>query len=147
MNKLKKMNILILTIFIIANMFSFFKTISNARVMTTAPVTSTNSSSTTSTGSGKGISIDVDDYKPSNLTEDTETINFANNIIGLFQALGSIVSVLALVLIGIKYMMGSVEEKAEYKQTMIYYIIGAILVFAISNISAVIYDFAQTLNS
>ena len=141
------MNILILTIFIIANMFSFFKTISNARIMTTAPVTSTNSSSTTSTGSGKGISIDVDDYKPSNLTEDTETINFANNIIGLFQALGSIVSVLALVLIGIKYMMGSVEEKAEYKQTMIYYIIGAILVFAISNISAVIYDFAQTLNS
>ena len=147
MSKLKKINILILTIFIIANMFSFFKTISNARIMTTAPVTSTNSSSTTSTGSGKGISIDVDDYKPSNLTEDTETINFANNIIGLFQALGSIVSVLALVLIGIKYMMGSVEEKAEYKQTMIYYIIGAILVFAISNISAVIYNFAQTLNS
>ena len=57
------------------------------------------------------------------------------------------VSVLALVLIGIKYMTGSIEEKAEYKETMMYYIVGAILVFAISNISAMIYNFAQTLNN
>ena len=42
-------------------------------------------------------------------------------------------------------MIGSVEEKAEYKKTMIYYIIGAIMVFAISNISAMIYNFAKTL--
>ena len=125
MNKLKKIKILILTIFIITIMFSFFNIISNAA----------------------GVSINVNDYKPSNLIEDTETISFANKIIGLFQAVGNIVSVLALVLIGIKYMMGSIEEKAEYKETMIYYIIGAILVFAISNISAMIYNFAQTFNS
>ena len=131
MNKLKKINILILTIFIIANMFSFFKTTSNAAKTT----------------SGKGLSINVSDYKPSDLSEDTDTINFANKIIGIFQAVGSIVSVLALVLIGIKYMTSSIEEKAEYKETMIYYIVGAILVFAISNISAIIYNFAQTLNN
>ena len=71
----------------------------------------------------------------------TSTVNMMNKIIGAFQAIGSIVSVLALILIGIKYMMGSVEEKAEYKQTMIAYIIGAILVFGISNISAILYDF------
>lgn len=112
-------------------MFSFFKTTSNAA----------------NTTSGKGLSINVSDYKPSDLSEDTDTINFANKIIGIFQAVGSIVSVLALVLIGIKYMTGSIEEKAEYKETMIYYIVGAILVFAISNISAMIYNFAQTLNN
>lgn len=43
-------------------------------------------------------------------------------------------------------MMGSAGEKAEYKETMTYYIIGAILVFAISNISAMIYNWAKTLN-
>ena len=76
-----------------------------------------------------------------------ENITNANKVIGFFQAIGSIVSVLALVLIGIKYMMGSIEEKAEYKETMTYYIVGAILVFAISNISAMIYNFAKTLNN
>ena len=112
-------------------MFSFFKTISSAA----------------NTTGGKGTSINPSDYKPSELSEDTDTIDFANKIIGFFQAIGSIVSVLALVLIGIKYMLGSIEEKAEYKETMIYYIVGAILVFAISNISAMIYNFAQTLNN
>ena len=89
---------------------------------------------------GVTTTIKPSDYKPSDLSESQDTINLANLLIGGFQAIGSITSVLALVLIGIKYMMGSTEEKAEYKQTMIYYIIGAILVFAISNISSVIYN-------
>lgn len=89
--------------------------------------------------------IKVDDYKPNELGADIEAVRMGNVIIGGFQAIGSIVSVLALVIIGIKYMMGSVEEKAEYKTKMIYYIIGAILVFAISNISAMLYNFASTL--
>lgn len=89
--------------------------------------------------------IKTNDYKPDELTEDNDTLTFAGKIIGGFQAVGNIVSILALVLVGIKYMLGSIEEKAEFKQTMIYYIIGAILVFAISNISYIIYNFAQNL--
>ena len=89
--------------------------------------------------------ISADDYKPSELQADIEAVRMGNVIIGGFQAIGSIVSVLALVIIGIKYMMGSVEEKAEYKTKMIYYIIGAILIFAISNISAMLYNFASTI--
>lgn len=88
-------------------------------------------------------SINVNDYKPSDLEETQVAINMGNKIIGAFQAIGSIVSVMALVVIGIKYMISSVEEKAEYKQTMIYYITGAILVFSISNISAILYKFAS----
>ena len=87
--------------------------------------------------------INPDDYKPVDLLEDQGTLNMANKIIGAFQAIGNIVSVLALVIIGVKYM---IEEKAEYKKTMINYIIGAILVFAISNISAAIYNFTKNLN-
>ena len=85
-------------------------------------------------------SINPNDYEPSDLTESYVTIGMLNNVIGAFQAIGSIVSVLALVLLGIKFALGSAEEKAEYKQWMIYYVIGAILVFAISNISAMIYN-------
>lgn len=66
-------------------------------------------------------------------------------IIGMVQAIGSIASVLVLVILGIKYMMGSAEEKAEYKKTFIPYLIGAILVFAASNLAGMIFNFANTL--
>ena len=83
---------------------------------------------------------------PSSLTG-TGTTSFDNigkRIIGMVQAIGSIASVLVLVILGIKYMMGSAEEKAEYKKTFIPYLVGAILVFAASNLASMIYGFAST---
>lgn len=86
---------------------------------------------------------------PSSLTG-TNTSSFDNigkRIIGMVQAIGSIVSVLVLVILGIKYMMGSAEEKAEYKKTMIPYLVGAILIFAASNLASMIYGFASTVTN
>ena len=82
---------------------------------------------------------------PSNLKgEGTASFDsIGKKIIGMVQAIGSIASVLVLVILGIKYMMGSAEEKAEYKKTMIPYLIGAILIFAASNIASMIYSFAS----
>ncbi len=84
---------------------------------------------------------------PSALTgTTTDTFdNIGKQIIGMVQAIGSIVSVLVLVILGIKYMMGSAEEKAEYKKTFIPYLIGAILIFAASNLASMIYGFATTI--
>ena len=76
--------------------------------------------------------------------KDTTVFNdFGRKIIGAIQAGGTIVSVAVLVVIGIKYMLGSAEEKAEYKKVMIPYIVGAILVFMASNIAGFIYSFTQ----
>lgn len=72
--------------------------------------------------------------------KDSSSVKLANKIIGGLQAVGSIVSVASLVLIGIKYMLGSAEEKADYKTSMIPYLVGAILVFCASNIIAAIYN-------
>ncbi len=63
-----------------------------------------------------------------------KVMDMGNKIIGAIQLIGSIVSVLTLVVLGIKYMAGSVEERAEYKKTMMPYIIGAVMVFAITNL-------------
>lgn len=82
--------------------------------------------------------INPDDYKPPEITSGGKLATIGNKIIGGIQYLGSIVSVIVLVIIGIKYIVGSTEEKAEYKETMIPYIIGAVLVFVVSNILAVI---------
>jgi len=58
-------------------------------------------------------------------------------IISLLQYIAIIGGALILAVLGIKYMMGSVEEKAEYKKSFIPLIVGVVVVmgaFTIANI-------------
>ncbi len=84
---------------------------------------------------------------PSDLTgtdpEGTDIKDFGNEIIGILQTVGIVLSVVILVILGIKYMMGSAEEKAEYKKTMIPYIVGAVLIFAAPTIANIVYNFVK----
>ena len=89
-------------------------------------------------------SCDVNEWKPHTYTGEGSIVVKGNRIIGAVRSVGSIVSVVSLIVLGIKYMIGSVEEKAEYKKTMIPYVVGAIMVFAISNILSVLYNFVST---
>ena len=66
-------------------------------------------------------------------------------IVGPIRVIGSFVSVLTLIIIGIKYMFGSVEEKAQYKKILLPYFWGAIMVFGITNIVSIIYDIAVSI--
>lgn len=68
-----------------------------------------------------------------------------NNVINVIRVVGSLVSVIVLVVLGIKYMFGSVEERAEYKETMKPYLIGAILVFGITNVTGILYNLAKNM--
>lgn len=68
-----------------------------------------------------------------------------NSIIKVLSTMGAIISVVMLIVLGIKYMLGSLEERAEYKKTMMPYVIGALLVFAASIIAQIIYDIAINL--
>ena len=65
-----------------------------------------------------------------------------NNIVTIIQVVGIVIAVIVLLVIGIKYMMGSASEKAEYKKTMIPYLVGAVLVFAGTSLVKVIYSLA-----
>ena len=73
--------------------------------------------------------------------------NIGNKIIGALQAIGSIAAVAILVDLGIRYMMGSTEEKAEYKKTMIPYVIGAVFIFAAPWLAGIIYKLAGSLGN
>ena len=66
-----------------------------------------------------------------------------NKIFGIVRVIGILVSVGALSLIGIRYMLSSVEEKAEKKKALVYYVIGAVLVFGISNFAQFFYNFIK----
>ena len=66
-------------------------------------------------------------------------------IVNLIQIVGIVVAAVILLIIGIKYMIGSAEEKADYKKSMIPYIVGALLVFGGTSIVKVIYSLATNL--
>ena len=82
----------------------------------------------------------LNEYKAGSSGTSSSFTSKVNNVVGVFRLVGSIVSVIVLVALGIKYMFGSVEERAEYKETMKPYIIGAVLVFGISNVTSILYD-------
>ena len=69
--------------------------------------------------------------------------DIGSKIIAILSTVGSIVSVVVLIVIGIKYMGQSIEEKAHYKQSIMPYVIGAVLVFAASTLASAIYNFIQ----
>lgn len=87
---------------------------------------------------------DLNEYVREPTTSPDKFHEKVNNFISVIQVVGSIASVVALIIIGIRYMYSSVEEKAEYKKTMLGYIIGCALVFSIVNILGVIYDVATS---
>lgn len=84
--------------------------------------------------------VTVDPTTTSNGATVASTV--ANSIVGIIKVVGIILSVGCLMVLGIKYMMGSAEEKAEYKKTFIPYVIGAILVFGASAFANQLYNWA-----
>ena len=74
-----------------------------------------------------------------------EITDFGGKVMGILQTVGVILAVVILTILGIKYMMGSAEEKAEYKKTMIPYVVGAICIFAAPTIANIIYQFVKSI--
>ena len=69
-----------------------------------------------------------------------ELVNIGNIIVNVVRTFGQAISVVILAIVGIRYIMGSIEEKAEYKQTMWVYIVAAILIFGGSTLTQIIFD-------
>lgn len=88
------------------------------------------------------------ELKPAdNVTGSPEIQSAGNSIISILQTVGVVLSVVVLMIIGIKYMMGSAEEKADYKKSMIPYLVGAILIFAASALAQVVYQFVTGISA
>lgn len=59
-----------------------------------------------------------------------DMVQIAQQVIGIINVVAVVVAVVILLVLGIKYMMGSASEKAEYKKSMIPYLVGAFIIFA-----------------
>ena len=93
------------------------------------------------------LSADIKDMANGSGNQPKEVLNLGKTIVSIMQTVGIVVAVVVLLVLGIKYMMGSAEEKAEYKKTMIPYLVGAILIFASTTIVNVVYNIANSFNA
>lgn len=96
-------------------------------------------SSSTSDDLGLG---NLNEYKGTN-PNSTKLTEKAGDILGIIQVIGTVVSVAVLVVLGIKYMLGSVEERAEYKQSFGKYILGAFFLFTVTLVPQLVYVIMQ----
>jgi len=90
-----------------------------------------------------GLGSDLDAYKQSS-EDNSKLLPIGNTVVWIIRVVGTSISGIMLLIIGIKYIMGSVEEKAEYKQTMWPYIVGAFLLFGGSTLTNIIYQLLIT---
>lgn len=90
---------------------------------------------------------DPNAYKPGDINASDANVvtSKAGVIFNVISTLGIITAVITIVVIGIKYMIGSVEEKAEYKKTMIPYLIGVVMIGSISGILRLIASLAANI--
>lgn len=86
--------------------------------------------------------IDPSDYEPTDPTTDdaVELTEKIGVVLGAIRNISVVVSVIILMIIGFKYMIGSVEDKANYKATMMPYLIGCIMAVSGTTIVSFIYN-------
>lgn len=90
---------------------------------------------------------DANAYKPTDLTTaDTGDLTIiAGKIIGIVRNIGVVLGVIFLTVLGLRYMFASIAEKAEYKETMMPYVLGCVLLMAGTVLVDFIYNIATTL--
>lgn len=66
-----------------------------------------------------------------------------NNAIAIVQILGLGIAMIMLFSLGMKYMVGSVEEKAEVKKHALVYVVGAVIFFSATGILEILQMFIQ----
>ena len=81
---------------------------------------------------------------PKDPTTKGQMVNVANVILGYITTGAMIIAVVMIAVLGVKYMMGSVEEKVEYKKTLVPLLVGAVLVFGAAAIAKVIIGLASS---
>ena len=112
MHKIRKITILLFIIFLLINIFNVV------------------------------YAIDPDAYKPESI-DASEVKNFTDKVgylLGAIRNFSVVVAVISLMIIGFKYIIGSVEEKANYKETLLPYVIGCILAVSGTTLVFFIYN-------
>ena len=93
---------------------------------------------------------DTSKYKPDENAMDANSAKkiegATSKILTTISNVGIVVAVIMLAILGIKYMIGSVEEKAQYKEDMLPYVIGAFILFGITGLVKILIAIGNKIN-
>jgi len=89
---------------------------------------------------GSCFAFDFGDNTPTPTAPGDNASTLATNIIGFIQWIGYAIAVGMLVYVGIKYVMSSAAEKADLKQNLIRYVIGAVIIASATAIASFIFN-------
>ena len=89
---------------------------------------------------------DPDSWKPSDLGKSDTFEKKVGIILGGIRNCGIAVSVISLMIIGIRSMFGSMQEKADYKEALPAHIIGVVILLSCTTIPDFIFRIASTFN-
>ena len=85
-----------------------------------------------------------DDYKPDEIKDDTgDLTNITGKVLTYIRFVGVTLATIILTIIGLKYIFGSAEEKASYKENILLYVAGCILLMASTIIPSLVYNAAN----
>ena len=97
-------------------------------------------------GSGEKQSMDFskqinpEDWNPEIYQEQSEKLNtMVGKVLGIIRNIGIIVSVISLMLIGLRTMFGSLEDKSHYKEVLPTFVIGVFIFLSCTTIPEMIY--------
>ena len=86
--------------------------------------------------------INPGDYEPNpiNQRDMGELPTVTADILATIRNIGAICSVVIMTIIGLKYMLSSLEERAEFKENFKLYVVGVLLLSMATIIPSVVYD-------
>lgn len=113
------------------------------KILTALLIVITVISFATSVFAATGTALDPSTITATYETDDSGLTSKAGKIMGMIRNIAAIAAVIIIMVLGVKYMLGSVEEKAEYKKSFMPLIIGIILVVAASSIASFIFNMVE----
>lgn len=130
--KIKNITKIITIILLVTMLLTSFVTISQA---------------TSQSGASAGT-INPEDFKPGDLTASDTAVAFrqGGTIVKAVIYVGMVISIVMFMALGMKYMMGSIEERAEYKKTLMPMLIGTLMIFSSGLIVSIIWNIMEKVN-
>ena len=75
-----------------------------------------------------------------NSIDSAEMTATAGKVLKLIRTIAIILGTIVIAVLGVKYMMGSVEEKAEYKKSFIPLVVGILVIMAATSIATLLFS-------
>lgn len=89
--------------------------------------------------------VDKGEANESGATKSARTV--VQTIISITRVIGVTVAVVMLLVVAMKYMVAAPGERADIKKHSVVYVVGAIVLFAVTGILSIIYKFSENISA